>query len=336
MTPATADAIRPAIPGLVLRPYRRGDAVALAGLHNAENEADGLPWRTSGEEIENWFARPTAGFDAERDAQVLELDGRVVGHARLEWVDTTDEFREYRIGCTLLPEVRRRGIGRWLLRLNEERVAARLHEQPSDRLVVLGTWCPDRRVGQAALVEQEGYRPARYFFEMERRALDGIVLPPMPVGIEVRPVGDDQIRQVWDADVEAFADHWGGFDASDARFETWRSDPKFDPGLLVMAWDGNEIAGGIVNEINEVENAALGRLQGWLASVFVRRPWRRRGLGRAVVMRSLGILRDRGMTSAGLGVDADNANEALRLYVDCGFEVESRSTAYRKPLATDR
>ena len=49
-------------------------------------------------------------------------------------------------------------------------------------------------------------------------------------------------------------------------------------------------------------------------------------------MRSLAVLRDRGMTSAGLGVDADNANEALRLYVECGFDVTLRSTAYRKPL----
>ena len=52
----------------------------------------------------------------------------------------------------------------------------------------------------------------------------------------------------------------------------------------------------------------------------MRRPWRRRGLARALVMRSLAVLRDRGLTSAGLGVDADNANEALRLYTECGFE----------------
>ena len=100
----------------------------------------------------------------------------------------------------------------------------------------------------------------------------------------------------------------------------------------MVGWDGDEIAGGVISEINEAENAALGRRQGWLASVFVRRPWRRRGLARALVMRSLAVLRDRGLTSAGLGVDADNANEALRLYTECGFEVTMRSTAYRKPM----
>jgi ribosomal protein S18 acetylase RimI-like enzyme len=45
------------------------------------------------------------------------------------------------------------------------------------------------------------------------------------------------------------------------------------------------------------------------------------------------VLRDRGMTSAGLGVDADNPNAATRLYEDAGFQVDVRSTAYRKPMA---
>ncbi|MDP9467730.1 MAG: GNAT family N-acetyltransferase, partial [Chloroflexota bacterium] len=329
---APSDLIRPAIPGLVLRPYRHGDGALLAELNNADSEADGLPWRTTADEMENWFARATPSFDATRDAFMLELDGRVVGTSDLEWVDTTDGFREFRIGCALLPEVRRRGIGRWLLRLNEELAAVRLAELPTERPAILGSWSPDRRVGKVALLEQEGYRPARYFFDMLRPTLDEIVVPPMPDGLDLRPVGDQQLRQLWDADVEAFIDHWGGFDGSDARYETWRSDPKFDPSLFMVAWDGSEIAGGVVNEINAAENAALGRLQGWLASVFVRRQWRRRGLARALVMRSLAILRERGMTSAGLGVDADNANEALRLYTECGFEVDFRSVAYRKPL----
>jgi GNAT superfamily N-acetyltransferase len=335
-TTVTADAIRPAIPGLVLRPYRHSDAAALADLNNADSEADGLPWRTTADEMANWFARATPSFDATRDAFMLELDGRVVGRSDLQWVDTTDGFREFRIGCALLPDVRRRGIGRWLLRLNEELAAVRLGEMPTERPVLLGSWTPDRRVGKVTLLEQEGYRPARYFFDMVRPTLDEIVAPPMPEGLELRPVRDEDLQQVWDADVEAFRDHWGGFDGSNARYQTWLADPKFDPGLFVVAWDGDEVAGGVLNEINEAENAAFGRLQGWLASVFVRRPWRRRGLARALVMRSLEVLRDRGMTSAGLGVDADNANEALRLYTESGFEVEFRSAAYRKPMAAPR
>lgn len=212
---ASADAIRPAIRGLVVRPYRPGDGAALARLGNADREADGIPVRTTGEQVENSFARPTDGFDATRDALLLESDGKIVGGSTLYSVETTDGLREFRISCATLPEIRRRGVGRWLLRLNEELAMARLQEQPTARPAVTGTWCPDRRVGQVALMVQEGYEPARYFFEMERPSLDGIDELPLPAGIEVRSLRDDQVRQLWTAQIEAFADHWGGFDESD-------------------------------------------------------------------------------------------------------------------------
>jgi GNAT superfamily N-acetyltransferase len=152
----------------------------------------------------------------------------------------------------------------------------------------------------------------------------------LPEGIRFAPVGDDQMKQLWDADIEAFEDHWGGFDGSDENYERWKGDPKFDPSLFVVAWDGDEIAGGVVNEINATENAAFNRQRGWLRSVFVRRPWRRRGLGLAVVLRSLQVFRDRGMTSAGLGVDADNPTGAVGVYQRAGFDVELTSFALRK------
>jgi mycothiol synthase len=335
MTSATADAIRPAIPGMSLRHYRAGDGAAMAALENANHAADGIHWRTTAAEMENWYSRPSAGFDATRDVLVVELDGRIVAETNVARVDTTDGLREYRIGCTVHPDLRRRGIGRWLQRLSQEAAATRLRDEPSERPAVTGSWCPERSTGKVALLEQEGYHAVRFFFDMDRPNLEGIVLPPMPDGLEVRPVPAERVRDLWDADVEAFLDHWGGFEATDARFETWRSDPKFDPSLHVVAWDGDQIAGGVINEVNEAENAESGRRQGWLASVFVRRPWRRRGLARALVMRSLAVLRDRGLTSAGLGVDADNENAALRLYVECGFEVTMKSTAYRKSLVLD-
>ena len=74
------------------------------------------------------------------------------------------------------------------------------------------------------------------------------------------------------------------------------------------------------------------RRRGLLDSVFVRRPYRQRGLGRALVLRSLEVLRERGMTSASLGVDSENPNAALHLYEACGFERIRSSTAWRKPL----
>ena len=65
-------------------------------------------------------------------------------------------------------------------------------------------------------------------------------------------------------------------------------------------------------------------------SVFTRRPWRKRGLASALIGRSLELLRERGMTSAVLGVDADNPTGALALYERAGFEPSYRASAWRK------
>jgi mycothiol synthase len=324
--------LAPPIAGLRARAYRPEDADRVAELLNRGAEADGAPWRASGEEVANWMSRDNEHFSAARDAVVVEADRAMVAFRDVEWIDTNDGLREYRLGGTVHPDWRRRGIGTWLLRESEAHARTRDAALPTDAPRHYGTWQPATADGALALMAAAGYEPVRWFFDMVRPTMDEIVEPPLPDGLELRPAASDQLRQLWDADVEAFRDHWGGFDGSDARFAEWQSDPKFDPSLFVVAWDGDQIAGGVINEINETENAAFGRRRGWLASVFVRRPWRRRGLARAVVARSLVVLRDRGMSSAGLGVDADNPTGALRLYEEAGFEPEFRSTAFRKPM----
>ena len=75
-----------------------------------------------------------------------------------------------------------------------------------------------------------------------------------------------------------------------------------------------------------------GLRRGWLDNVFTRRAWRRRGLAAALIARSLRLLRDRGMTSAALGVDADNPTGALALYEASGFQIHDRFAAWRKPM----
>jgi len=169
---------------------------------------------------------------------------------------------------------------------------------------------------------------------MRRDGLDVVDVPEMPPRLDIRPIGSDRasLRRLFDADAEAFQDHWGGFPTDDAAFEEIVSDPDFDSSLHVVAWDGNEIAGAVINAIPRAENEALARRRGWLESVFVRRPWRRRGLAQAIVARSLVALRERGMDHAMLGVDADNPTGSLGVYERAGFVVVKRAAAFRKPM----
>ena len=169
---------------------------------------------------------------------------------------------------------------------------------------------------------------------MERPGLDTDlpVIGPLPDGIEVRPVTGDQLRTIWDADVEAFRDHWGGHDESEEALRRFLDAPDNDLSLWVVAWEGDEVVAASINVIYAHENAETGRRRGWLESVFTRRAWRKRGIGGALIDRSFHLFAERGMDTAALGVDADNPSGALRLYESHGFAVTERGTAWRKPM----
>jgi mycothiol synthase len=333
--PITDDPMTTASPaGVTLRAFAgEADLPAFVRIFRAANEADRIDERTSVEGMANWVGHPSESFRADRDIVVATVEGEPVAYGWTSWVDTTDGLRDYATRGHVHPDWRRRGIGTAILRRNEAHLRELAAGHETDRPRSYTAYTPERRLGAVALLEGNGYRPVRYFFDMVRPTLDDVRVPDLPAGIEIRPVaGREQLRKLFDADVAAFADHWGGFDASDASFEQWLADPDYDPSLFLVAWDGEEIAGAVVNAIVEHENVELGRRRGLLDSVFVRRPWRGRGLGAALVGRSLELLRERGMESAWLGVDADNPNGALRLYENAGFVVDVRSTAYRKPM----
>ena len=319
--------------GLRLRPYAgEADLVDIARIENAEAAADGLQRRISLDELAAFFSHASDSFDPARDVTIAELDGRVVGVGQREIVDTTDARREYRLDGIVDPPWRGRGVGRALLTENE-RVARDLAVSQGAPAPVLGSWSWETQPRDRALLEAAGFQPARWFFDMVRPTLDDVADAALPEGLEIRPIDRSLARAVWHADIEAFADHWGGFDHSEANLQRWLNAPTTDLSLWVIAFDGGEVAGGVINSIDDDQNAALAVRRGWLNSVFTRRAWRRRGLATALVARSLARLRERGMTSAALGVDADNPSGALGLYERLGFAVDQRAIAWRRELA---
>lgn len=329
----------PELPGLSLRVHEGGTALAakLAPIANAVNTAEGIDELVTVADLEHWLGHRTAAFDPAADVVLAEVDGALVGYAWVDWVDTTDGLREFHLGGYVHPDWQGRGIGRRLLAWQESHSRQSQAAAETDRPLGLGTWAPEKRAAKRRLFERAGYQTARYFFTMRRTPLDEVDMPPMPDGTEVRPIGHDRAsqRQLWEADVEAFEDHWGGFDASDAAFDSALVSPDHTPDLWIVAWEGDEIAGAVTNAIYVAENEAFARRQGWLETVFVRRRWRRRGLGAAIVARALVRLREAGMNEAMLGVDSDNPTGALGLYERAGFVVDRRAAAYRKPMEAE-
>lgn len=330
----------PTVAGLALRVNDRGTAPAaeMAVIANAVNVFDGIDDHVATAELENWLGYTSTGFDPARDVVLAEVDGTLVGYAWVDWVDTTEGFREFRLGGYVHPDWQGRGIGRNLLAWQEQHAATH-PAVTTERPMSTGTWLGEARERKRHLFERAGYETSRFFFDMLRPTLDDIDLPPLPEGLEVRPIGTDResLRRMWDADVEAFTgDHWGGFDGSDGAFERSLADPDQDPSLWIAGWDGDEIAGGVINTIYADDNAAFGRKRGWLDGVFVRRPWRRRGLASALVALALVRLREAGMEEAMLGVDSENPSGALGLYERAGFQIHRRSRAYRRLMDANR
>jgi mycothiol synthase len=328
---APADA--PAIPGLAFRGFRDdSDWTALAALIRAAHQADGVDWLPNAESIRIEFEN-TDVTRIDRDVLFAEVDGRLVAEADAETA-IRDGHPVHRLSGVVHPNWRRRGLGRALLRWNEDRArrvakADATFGGPDARL---GSWVPDGDLGGGILLRQEGYQPERYGFTMVRRGLVDVEELSLPDGLEFRAVHPDDHRAIFDADEEAFRDHPGHRASTDADFVAHFAEPEIDTSLWRVAWDGDQVVGSVMTYVWRGENETLGVRRGWLEHISVRRPWRGRGVARALIASSLAGMRDAGMEEAMLGVDAENPSGALHLYESMGFAMKDRSTSYRKPL----
>lgn len=322
----------PDVPGLTFRRFRgEKDFPLMVAVIEGSNKADRIHHTDSIEDVAATY-RHLVNCDPRRDMLFVEAEGKVVGFGRAWWIRRTDGTRTYMHFALLLPEWRGKGIRRAMLRHNERRLKEVAAGHPKEGLQVFETWAADTEVDWDALVISEGYKPVRYLFEMVRPNMDDIPDLPLPEGLQVRPAKPEHYRRIWDAAGEAFQDHWGATEWRDEWFQTWQEKPIFNPKLWQVAWDGDEVAGMILNFIHEEENKEYNRKRGYTEEISVRRPWRRRGLARALLTRSLRVLKDHGMTEAALSVDAENISGALGLYEGAGFQTVKRHTIYHKPL----
>jgi mycothiol synthase len=321
----------PAIDGLSARFFADAtDYARLAALFASANVADDVPWMPTAQQVQLEFDGDE-GADPVRDVVLVEVDGRVVAASGVDRA-LREGTPTYELWGAVDPAFRRRGLGTWLVGWALDRARERASREDPLVPVNLGAFSEDTETGHRALLADIGLEPVRHFFLMRRPLSEPIPDAPVPDGLEIRPVTEDQWRTIFDAENEAFRDHWGHREGTDPAFQATYAHDELDTSLWVVAWDGDQVAGVVQNWIWPEENEQLGVNRGWLEHISVRRPWRRRGLARALTAESLVRFRERGLEEGMLGVDSENPNGALGLYEGLGFSVRSRAAAYRRPL----
>jgi mycothiol synthase len=314
-------------PSLTLRPARWTDLHAVAKLTHevAEMEGDALFVLTAEELANEWNS---ANFNMERDVfVVVTRDGLVV--ASEEFYNENGHYQLKADGC-VHPDFRGLGIGSSLLEKIAERAQAEMElAEPGVRICIQNLVNNKDEAGHN-LLRNNGYSPVHYYWRMEIKLQEAPAPAAFPDGIELRPfLKDEQASAVWQADNEAFRDHWGSHDRT---FEEWShgkfGNPNFDPTLWMIAWDGSEVAGFSQNRFRKGI--------GWIGTIAVRRPWRRKGLGSALLRHTFGEFYKRGTTTIGLGVDSANLTGATRLYQQAGMVVAGEFALYEKELRAGR
>lgn len=325
----------PNIPGLTFRRFRgASDYPGMVAALNASETANGVERIATVDEIANNYAH-LVNCDLARDLIIAEVDDVIVGYSRVEWWQESAGERLYSHIGFLRPEWRRKRIGAAMLKWSQDRLRQIASEHPEDGLRRFQGFASDTAVGLEAMLRNDGYQAIRHFNLMVRPSLGDIPDFPLPPGLEVRPVKPEHYRAIWDADVEAFLDHWGYAPPTEDDYQRWLNDKViFTPELWKVAWDveKNEVAGQVRGYINHEENKAFIRLRGWCEFISTRRPWRKRGVAHALIALTLREFKARGMAESALGVDTENLSGALRVYEDCGFRAVKRNSVYRKPL----
>jgi len=285
------------------------EAPAIRELLEAHAQVSFGETELSEEEIRHWFSLPMLWI------QVADRDGELVGYLD---VRAEGESRFNLDARTLDAEVAS------ILTTAAEEHARSEAESP----VLHGFVQGDDPVLREAF-EAAGWQPIRHSFQMGIDLADEVPEPSWPEGFTLRNLHVGEEERLHEANMDAFADHW---DFRWQPFEEWRrytvDHHGFDPTLYWLVEDGDEIAGFSVNSWHFSGDPQFG----WIGILGVRKPWRKRGLGTALLQHSFRDFGRRGATRVGLGVDGENTTGAVRLYERAGMRVVRRNDIYEKKL----
>ncbi|MGH3071596.1 MAG: GNAT family N-acetyltransferase [Gaiellaceae bacterium] len=299
---------------MTLRPPREDEFGAMLELMNAHQLAAFGEADVTAEELRLWLTTPYV--DVERDLRVAERDGRLIGYADVD--PTREEPPLWWCDVKVAPNEDAGAVVAELVDWLDERAQhGRLRVWTSEA---------DTRVTEA--FGSLGFEPVRHSYRMEIDLADEGRAPVWPDGIVVRIATTADHRAVHAAVVEVWRDTNDVYDETFEEWAHWNVEREsYDPELWFLADAAGELAGFAVCRQDATDPAA-----GYVALLGVRRPWRRKGLGEALLLHSFGAFRRRGYTRGTLGVDASSPTGATRLYERAGMRVYRDTVFLERPV----
>lgn len=273
------------------------------------------------------------GFNPAEDIHLVYApNGELAGYIEV-WTTGNPPVHPW-IWARVDPRYEGLGIGTYLLSWGEshalkalDRVLAELRFAPQ-----VGTYQQDET--SKKLFADMGYGRIRSFHNMRINMDAPPLVTELPTGITLRTYDPEKdLEAVYRAVDDSFRDHYGHvdtpFEEGLARFKHFMTGYEgFDPTLWFIAMDGGQIAGICLCRNQAYDNPDVG----YINILGVLRPWRKRGIGLALLSQAFSEFYRRGKRMAGLGVDAESLTGALRLYENAGMHVHQAFERFEKEI----
>jgi len=314
-----------------LRPFTLDDSQEVVDLFNAYSRAlQGQDQFDLDDLITDWTS---PGMNIAEAVRVLEnTQGKIIGYIDV-WDTTKPHVTKYIWGL-MHPDHWNKEQYHAMLTWAEAFSRERIHLAPEGTRVCMSQGVSNNDMRRKKALEAYGFAVVRHFYQMEIELDDAPLSPTVPEEIAIVPIDvNTELKTALIAMDDGFKDHWGHVDRPiDEVLDQWqhflKNDKDFDPSLWYLAKSGEEIAGVCRCNPKTVEDPNMG----WINQLCVRKPWRRQGLGKALLLTAFNEFYRRGKQRVGLSVDAASLTNATHLYEKAGMQVTKQYDTYEMEL----
>ena len=299
-----------------VRPATLADIEAVCSLIAKQNIADyGEALTTTNDLTKSWQT-----MDLEHATCLAYAEGKLMGYGELRDGDSPFIY---------LAAPSHMDLGFQLLTILEEKALRQKMEK-----IEFFTRISENNQTLLKIFASYGYKTNLSFLIMELDLEATPDIPQWPTGICVRcfvPGQDEQVTYLADEEVSEDRGYHQPLD-----FEAWSrrmrlKSEQFDPGLWFLACEARsaEIAGLALNLYRPQSST------GWVDHLGVRRAWRKKGIGKALLLHSLGEFYRRDVRHIKLTVDSKSLTNAPRLYESVGMKPVQQYHIYTKSVVQD-